>query len=174
MVFLIFLPSSRIGGCPIIRMEKGFSLIEALIVVVIMGVVAALAIPLYNQSIKDHKLTKYGNNLEYFIKSAKIMAMEKTTNTGICIDSSTKVILYDMSTSRGGGVDSGTAVTSMDVESYDASGFNTSFTGSGGSFDSRGLAIATGSACVSNGIKYYKVFISRTGLRTQKSTGACP
>jgi prepilin-type N-terminal cleavage/methylation domain-containing protein len=174
MAFLIFFRSSRAVRSLLIGQGKGFSLIEVLVVVIILGILSALAIPLYNQSIKDHKLTKYGNNLEYLIKSAKIMAMERTTNIGICVDSNTKLTVYNMGTSRGGGACSGTEVMSMTIESGDATGHSISLSGTGGSFDPRGLAIFTGSACVSSGIKYYKVFISRTGLRTENKTGACP
>ncbi len=162
------------GGRMIRRCPGGFSLIEVLIVVIILGVLSAVGIPLYKETIRDHKLTKYGNNLEYLIKSAKIMAMEKTTNIGVCVDSSTKLTIYNMGTGRGGGACSGTEVMSMTIDSGDAAGYNVSLAGSSGSFDPRGLAISTGSACVSNGSKYYKVFISRTGLRTESKSGACP
>ena len=153
--------------------KEGFSLLEMIIIIVIVGILAAIAIPSYYGMIKRHKLTQYASEMEYIVKSAKMLAMEKTSNTGLCVDSSTNLILYDIGTSRGASICSGTVIRSMTIPLSDASVNNITFSGSGASFDPRGLAIWTGYVCITDQTRYTKACISRTGIRMEEGAGGC-
>jgi type IV fimbrial biogenesis protein FimT len=155
------------------RSSKGFSVIELLVVVIIMGILAGMGIPIYVNQMKDHTLRNYGNNMDYLVRYAKITSMEQTKNIGICVNSATQLIIYNMGTNRGAAICSGTAITTMNIEAKHAAGYNIALSGSGASIDPRGIAIMIGNVCVSNGNKYYKVAISRTGTRTEEGSGAC-
>jgi type IV fimbrial biogenesis protein FimT len=158
--------------------ENGFSLLEMLVVIAIAGVLAAVAVPSYMGMIKKHKLTQYGTEMEYLVKYAKIIAMEKTTNTGVCISGGTNLTIYNIGTSRSASICSGTAIKSMTILNSDNTGYNISVSGSASgyaaSFDPRGLAIQTGNICVTNGTKYYRAVVSRAGIRAEEGSGGCP
>jgi prepilin-type N-terminal cleavage/methylation domain-containing protein len=153
--------------------EKGFSAIELLIVIVIMGILAGIGLPIYFSQIKDHTLKQYGANMEYLVKYGRLLAMERTTNIGICRDANTLTI-YDIGTGRGAAICSGTAITSMTVTAGHSSGYNINLAGGGASVDPRGLAIFMGNVCVSNGSKYVKITVNRAGYRMDEGSGGCP
>lgn len=158
----------------IMTTSHGFSIVELMIVVIIMGVVSSLAIPSVRETIRGHKLTQNGKSIEYLVRYAKIMSMERTTNIGVCVNDSKTLTLYDLGTDRSAGVCSGTSIMNMTVPDTDASGYSISLSGSGASLDPRGLAIQTGNGCVSNGITYYNVVVNRTGVSVDSKAGPCP
>lgn len=151
----------------------GFSVVELLVVIIIMGILAGLGVPMYLNSLKDRTLQEYGANMEYQIRSARLLAMERTKNVGICRSSATQLIIYDMGTDRGASQCSGTQASAMTISASHNTNYGISLSGSGGAIDPRGLAIWTGNVCVSNGAKYIKVIINRVGLRTQEGSGGC-
>jgi prepilin-type N-terminal cleavage/methylation domain-containing protein len=155
------------------RQDKGFSLIEMLIVITIAGVLATIAVTSYRGMVKKHKLVQYGSEMEYMVKYAKIIAMERTSNTGVCIGSNTNLVIYDIGTNRGADACTGASVKTMAVTSADAAGNNISVAGSSASFDPRGLAISTGNVCVTNNARYIKACIGRTGIRMEEGAGGC-
>ncbi len=151
-----------------LRGQKGFSLVELMIVVSLVAILSAIAIPALLKYQRDYKYLDYASQMEYMVKIAKIHAMERTTNVGVCV-SGNALTIRDIGTSRGAGICTGTELRRMSVtDSY------VTLAGSGGSFDPRGLAIFLGNVCVAYDGKHRKVCISRTGVRTDiERTGGC-
>ena len=150
-----------------IKGHKGFTIVELLIVVSLIAILSAVAIPALLKYQRDYKFWDYASQMEYLVKSAKILAMERTTNVGVCVSGSTLTI-RDLGTDRGAGICTGTVVRTMQVtDSY------VSLSGSGASFDPRGLAIQLGSACVTYDGRFERVVISRAGVRTERGSGGC-
>lgn len=149
--------------------KKGITTIELVSVVSIIAILAAAGIFNLAGYIKQYKYDNYVTKMEYLVKYSKMLSMERTTNIGVCVSGST-VALYDMGTSRSAAVCSGTAVPQQSLavpESY------ISLSGSGASFDPRGMAIQTGYVCLAYNNGYTRLCISSTGVRRDSGSGAC-
>jgi prepilin-type N-terminal cleavage/methylation domain-containing protein len=59
--------------------RKGFTMIELMVVVVIVGVLAAIAIPLYGKYIKNARITEATGRMGEIITSCKAWAQEHDT-----------------------------------------------------------------------------------------------
>jgi prepilin-type N-terminal cleavage/methylation domain-containing protein len=152
---------------------SGFSLVEVMMVVILLAILSVSGVALLIPMLSDQKLVKYGTQMEYMIKYAKLHAMEKTVKVGICV-SGNQLTLYDLGTVRDSTVcgTSGQKIMAMTVEAGDVSSGIT-LTGSSVSVDPRGLALypgTGGNGCVSNGRKYYKTTVGVAGVRTQQGT----
>jgi prepilin-type N-terminal cleavage/methylation domain-containing protein len=69
--------------------QKGFTMIELMVVVVIVGILAAIAIPLYGKYVKNAKTTEATGRMGEIITAQKAYAMENglyTTATAGVVD----------------------------------------------------------------------------------------
>jgi len=58
------------------RNTMGFTLIELMVVVVIVGVLAAVAVPMYNRTIKSSRTTEATARLSAIMKAAKLYYLQ--------------------------------------------------------------------------------------------------
>ncbi|WP_022855463.1 GspH/FimT family pseudopilin [Thermodesulfobacterium thermophilum] len=153
---------------------SGYSLIELIAVISIIAILVSVAIPSMSKFIRYTKYQNYCNSLELLIKQAKILAMERSTNIGICVYDERTVKIVDMGTNRGAGACVGTTLRILQIEPGDTSFVR--FAGSSASLDPRGFAIFNGNVCVHNSEKnvYFLVCISRFGgIRVETGQGEC-
>lgn len=167
------------------KSQRGFSLVELMITVSIVAILSAIAIPALLKYQRDYKFWDYASQMEYLVKMAKIYAMERTTNVGVCVSGTNLLTLQNIGTSRsftlacdatnectGNNPTTPCIIRRMEIPSSDN---YITLTGSGASVDPRGLAILLGNVCVEYSGRYEKVCISRTGVRTMRGpTGGCP
>jgi prepilin-type N-terminal cleavage/methylation domain-containing protein len=64
------------------RRQKGFTMIELMVVVVIVGVLAAIAIPLYGKYIKNARVTEATGRIGEVITASKAWAQENQNAAG--------------------------------------------------------------------------------------------
>src|SRR3989339_902865 len=68
------------------RKKQGFTLLELIIVLVIIGIVAAVAIPRFTGSFDSIRFRKTMNELVYFLREARIKAMSCAEATNVVFD----------------------------------------------------------------------------------------
>lgn len=67
---------------------KGFTLIELMVVVALVGIFATIAIPSFLESFERKRLESLGDNLNYFFKLARSEAAKKNRSVDIYINKS--------------------------------------------------------------------------------------
>lgn len=157
------------------RCTSGFSLIEVLIIIMVMGILAAIAIPNYAGQVREQRLIEYSGQVEYLAKYARIVAMENTTNVDICV-SATQVVLRNIGTTRPATA-AGACASGTEIINVNLSGTPLTASGTNVALDPRGLAIeptSGGGVCLTDGRKYRMVIVGVTGARTQEGNGGCP
>ncbi|MDO9695046.1 MAG: prepilin-type N-terminal cleavage/methylation domain-containing protein [Candidatus Latescibacteria bacterium] len=62
--------------------QKGFTMIELMVVVVIVGVLAAIAVPMYGKYVKNARLTEATSRIGEVVTAAKSWAIENESAAG--------------------------------------------------------------------------------------------
>lgn len=66
------------------RCQKGFTLLELSVVMGLLLAVAAIAFPMAGTQYQRSQSKKFASELEYFLKQARMAAMEKGRNVALC------------------------------------------------------------------------------------------
>lgn len=65
------------------RGTRGFSMIELMVVVVIVGILASIAIPIYGKYVKNSRITEATGRMGEIITAAKAWAVENPNASGV-------------------------------------------------------------------------------------------
>jgi len=151
--------------------KKGVSLLECLLVLCIIVILSTFAIPAWNRFFEINRYNNFIMAVENAITQAKIIAMEKSTNVGVCV-SGNQVLIYDTGYARSNNPCTGTLLFTVTPESE-----NISISSSGTIiFDPRGLNIIVGgNVCIHHNEfnTYYKIIVGRGHQRVEKGSGGC-
>jgi type IV pilus assembly protein PilA len=79
--------------------QKGFTMVELMVVVVIVGVLAAVAVPLYGKYVKNARVTEATARIGEIVTSSKAWAIENSNASGTPIWPSGSSGLVDLSAS---------------------------------------------------------------------------
>ena len=151
--------------------KKGVSLLECLLVLSIIVILSTFAIPAWNRFFEINKYNNFIMAVENAITQAKIIAMEKSTNVGVCV-SGNQILIYDTGYAGSDDPCTGTLLFTVTPESE-----NISVSSSGTIiFDPRGLNILVGgNVCIHHNEfnTYYKIIVGRGHQRVEKGSGGC-
>ena len=70
----------------LMRKKQGFTLLELIVVLVIIGIVAGVAVPRFTGSLDSIRFRKTMNELVYFLREARIKAMATAKTTNVVFD----------------------------------------------------------------------------------------
>ena len=62
--------------------QKGFTMVELMVVVVIVGVLASVAVPLYSKYIKNARITEATGRISEVVTASKAWAIENSNAAG--------------------------------------------------------------------------------------------
>ena len=158
--------------------KKGVSLLECLLVLSIIVILSTFAVPAWNRFFEINRYNNFIMAVENAITQAKIIAMEKSTNVGVCV-SGNQILIYDTGYAGSDDPCTGTLLFTVTPESE-----NISVSSSGRKiiFDPRGLNIWAGDEEMNEGNvcihhnefnTYYRITVGRGHQRVEKGSGGC-
>lgn len=80
-------PAARVDTHPVMKKQTGFTLIELIITVTILGIMAAIAVPNYSSFINRNQQSSAYNNLVGMISLARLEAVKRSQVVTLCISS---------------------------------------------------------------------------------------
>ena len=150
--------------------DRGFTFIEVLVALALISILALIAAADIRRFYLAYKYYDYAFSMESAVKWARITAMERAVNVGLCVDNDKVFTIRNLGTARNADVCGGTIIRTIRIDQEEPF----SFVGSGASFDPRGFAIISGNVCFTDGRKYHRVIISRFGaIRIEDGQGNC-
>ena len=157
--------------------KKGVSLLECLLVLSIIVILSTFAVPAWNRFFEINRYNNFIMAVESAITQAKIIAMEKSTNVGVCV-SGNQILIYDTGYARNNDPCTGTLLFTVTPESE-----NISISSSGRIiFDPRGVRIPVDEeengevdVCIHHNEfnTFYRIIIGRGHQRVEKGSGGC-
>ncbi|MBF2054062.1 MAG: type II secretion system protein [Candidatus Sericytochromatia bacterium] len=162
--------------------QRGFTLLEVGVSMAIMGLMMAMILPLSGSYMRDSVLKRYAAEMEYFLKHARMVGMEKSQNIGFCQRTVGNEIHLEMrllgSSNTSDTCNNGTVFKTfrlpisenMDLNSNDLTGY----------YDPRGKFVYTGendaaSACLTNRTGFHMFRLQPYGLlQRREGNGNCP
>jgi len=140
--------------------QKGFTLIEMLTVVAIMGIILAMVAPNFSKWVEKHQINGQAQKVYFDLMLARTVAVKNNNDVRVVFDSNADTYKVHDDTNGDGVEDSGEALKTITLEENVQFAYNTGITdidgntvtaavSFGGSqtvtFDSRGQASASGS-----------------------------
>jgi prepilin-type N-terminal cleavage/methylation domain-containing protein len=158
--------------------EKGFSLIEALIVVAIVAILAAIAFFAVGNMQQSYTMGEYAAQMNSMVQYAKMYAIQRTTNMGVCADTNNNFKIVNLGPGRGAAAIALCNATNMTcgspavppcvvqqvtpTQAY----MNIQSNTAGVVFDPRGMLLsgtADQNFCVDDGSNHYAIIVGTNG-----------
>ena len=152
-------------------MKKGFSILELLIILGIIAIMLTLTLPAFKKLYEVNRFKNQAALVEYLISKAKILAMSKTSNIGVCIKDNA-ILLNNLGYEFSNDPCHGTPLFKYSFQNT----YTKVFSKGNIIFDPRGLSIlSTGEICLYDSFlnKYYKFIVEKSAFSVEEGVGKC-